>query len=381
MAIYADAMTERLLPALGILGIPWQRVERLSGDVSSRQYHRVWGPEGTLIACLYPAPFDETEPARQRWRRLCAADPSVRLAFASDPVAYVETTGWFLRTQIPVPMIRGVVGSRGCIVVDDAGDESLELGVQTMDDESVGRAYDLAVDYVLRLQGTTAEGFRQGILGCELRLDSEKLGHELGFLGRSLHAFLPGVVSQALLEALHSEWEILARAASPTRMVLCHRDYHARNLFIHDGTLVVLDHQDLRLGSPFYDIGSLLWDPYVDLPSAVRDQLLESAGIPLDAQAAAVICQRLLKALGTYLNVLHTRPSPTFFNAARRVLSHVGEFLPRLQTPLPATETLRGALWTRLSECDDEAGVAAVAAAPQTRRQGDANGGQTEESG
>ena len=98
--------------------------------------------------------------------------------------------------------------------------------------------------------------------------------------------------------------------------VPCHRDFGARNLVPLDrapskGTprrssavrrTGVLDHQDLRLGPPLYDLASLLNDSLFPPPEA-EERLLGRAGVRSVAdreryhRAAA---QRTLKAVGTY---------------------------------------------------------------------------------
>ena len=50
--------------------------------------------------------------------------------------------------------------------------------------------------------------------------------------------------------------------------MLCHRDYHSRNLMLHDEPLYIIDFQDARMGPDTYDLASLLRDSYVDLPDA-----------------------------------------------------------------------------------------------------------------
>ncbi|MFP5287088.1 MAG: phosphotransferase, partial [Thermoanaerobaculia bacterium] len=83
----------------------------------------------------------------------------------------------------------------------------------------------------------------------------------------------------------------------------CHRDFMARNLMPLPGTpqLVVLDHQDLRLGPPFYDLASLLNDTLFPPPDAEESFLAAALPSPADRvryhRAAA---QRTLKAVGTY---------------------------------------------------------------------------------
>ena len=56
--------------------------------------------------------------------------------------------------------------------------------------------------------------------------------------------------------------------------VLCHRDYHSRNLMLHGGTLHIIDFQDARMGPDTYDLVSLLRDSYVDLTDVELDELI-----------------------------------------------------------------------------------------------------------
>ena len=50
--------------------------------------------------------------------------------------------------------------------------------------------------------------------------------------------------------------------------MLCHRDYHSRNLMLHERQLYIIDFQDARMGPDTYDLVSLLRDSYVDSAGA-----------------------------------------------------------------------------------------------------------------
>ena len=65
--------------------------------------------------------------------------------------------------------------------------------------------------------------------------------------------------------ALAEEFARAGRELSGEPRVVCHRDYHSRNLMVHDGRLGVIDFQDARLGPDTYDLVSLLRDSYVEL--------------------------------------------------------------------------------------------------------------------
>ena len=58
---------------------------------------------------------------------------------------------------------------------------------------------------------------------------------------------------------------MLADELADEPRVLCHRDYHSRNLMIHERRLYIIDYQDARMGPDTYDLASLLRDSYVDL--------------------------------------------------------------------------------------------------------------------
>ena len=337
------------------LGMEIWGVDLLAGDVSRRQYFRLHGPSGNWVACLYPEPFNSSVGARERWQTLCRQDPDARLSFSSDPVAYLETTGWFIRCGIPVPGLFGVVDKLGLVVMEDVGDLSLETIWSRLDRHTLGVVYDLALRYLDSLRKSTADACEQGLLACSLKLDCEKLLSELYYLLQGI-SLLPVTALKAVRKAaLLDEWGMICEEASSEPYVLCHRDYHSRNLFLKGGRVYVLDHQDLRLGNRFYDIVSLLWDPYVELPSGFRQILLKQHGLGDSAEMAAVVAQRLLKAIGTYINVLLTKKRPTFMRATRAALRYLSDILRHGQTQnTAATQELIGDLWRVLDQFEGQ---------------------------
>jgi len=107
-------------------------------------------------------------------------------------------------------------------------------------------------------------------------------------------------------------WEELSALAgrlSGTARCLVHRDLQSQNVIIREGEPFLIDFQGMRFGSSFYDLGSLLCDPYVVLSTCERDELLSfSYGLSGENlhwpafqnffwEASA---QRLMQALGAY---------------------------------------------------------------------------------
>ena len=68
---------------------------------------------------------------------------------------------------------------------------------------------------------------------------------------------------------LKKVFQFLASAMASQPQVLVHRDYHAGNLMLlPQGEVGMLDFQDAVIGSPVYDVVSLLRDAYIDWPES-----------------------------------------------------------------------------------------------------------------
>ena len=85
---------------------------------------------------------------------------------------------------------------------------------------------------------------------------------------------------------MRAEWSAIVEELASEPRVLCHRDYHSRNLMLHDGSLYIIDFQDARMGPDTYDLASLLRDSYVDLTPQQVDELI-AFFLALNGQADA----------------------------------------------------------------------------------------------
>ena len=68
-------------------------------------------------------------------------------------------------------------------------------------------------------------------------------------------------------------YSLLAVSVDAQPKVLMHRDFQSQNIMVRPNSeIAFVDFQGARRGSAFYDIASLLWDPYVCLPlSMIKD--------------------------------------------------------------------------------------------------------------
>ena len=143
------------------------------------------------------------------------------------------------------------------------------------------------------------------------------------------------------LAALPALCEIAERLARSPR-VLVHRDFQSQNIIMRNGLAYLIDFQGMRPGLAEYDLASLFFDPYVDLSSAKRDELIcyyrqkqaeNGRMIEGDFDDTLRLCamQRLMQALGAYgfLGLVKGRKQflkyvPTAVKSLRGIVNAVG---------------------------------------------------------
>ena len=153
------------------------------------------------------------------------------------------------------------------------------------------------------------------------------------------------LLSASEREALSAELLRVAEELAAEPRVFCHRDYHSRNLMLHDGQLYIIDFQDARMGPDTYDLVSLLRDSYMDFSEREVDELiaffLALRGVGAEHRGAAMeagmfrrrfdlmALQRNLKALGTFGFQTTTRGNPVYIQYIPRTLAYVRHNIER----------------------------------------------------
>jgi len=110
-------------------------------------------------------------------------------------------------------------------------------------------------------------------------------------------------------QELEAELSSLAQRLLGTIRSLVHRDLQSQNVMIRDGEPILIDFQGMRFGSAFYDLGSLLSDPYVEFGDDQRMALLlyyyniskqDLSWEEFQKMFREASAQRLMQALGAY---------------------------------------------------------------------------------
>jgi aminoglycoside/choline kinase family phosphotransferase len=302
-----DDRIERFLLEHALIG-EGTRVVPLTGDASDRKYFRVIQADGrSIVLAVHVAAID----------------------FTSLPFANVAAL--FRQVPLPVPAIAGHSNALGIVALQDLGDVTLQAHVGAAPRAEHAALYREAVAMIESLQRRGAELVSDRYLPFGVAFDVEKLTWELSFFTRHfLEAYRGVALSDAERTALDQEWAAMADELASEPRVLCHRDYHSRNLMLHGGTLHIIDFQDARMGPDTYDLASLLRDSYVDISDTMLDDLSAYFLALTGGTDAAEFRRRLdlmslqrnLKALGTFGYQTTTRHNPVYIQYMPRTLNY-----------------------------------------------------------
>ncbi len=281
---------------------------QLAGDASTRRYFRLFQGNSSRIL---------------QW-----TEPFTREQLEKHP--YIRAAELFAELGIPAPKVLATDPSRGWILMEDLGDQTLSM-------EPTAQRYRTAIDWIGKMICGVAQGESTGHFAqyqgphFSWAFDFEKLNFEMKHTGTHLVETYLKENSSRFLSLV--EFNTVYLANRPR--FFCHRDYHCRNLMLHNDTVYVIDFQDARMGPITYDLVSLLWDPYAAISIEDRDahlkywrQMLlrysqsQEAGASVVAKALEektkgiyswkielerMKLQRLLKAAGSYASFLNTK--------------------------------------------------------------------------
>ncbi len=299
---------------------PAVRVVPLTGDASTRQYFRILRPDNpSVVLAVYDAPFTFTD------------------------LPFVNVCQLFTSIPLPIPAIAGHADDLGILILEDLGDVTLQAHLGVTQPREHDALYKQAVELVFRMQVRGAELRSPDFIPYQIAFDRDKLMWELNFFTKHfLEAYRGVSLSAAVRTALDQEFVVIADELAGEPRVLCHRDYHSRNLMLHDRRLYIIDFQDARMGPDTYDLASLLRDSYVDFTEERVDELIRGflrLGGPSQATPDAyaeyrrrfdlMSVQRNLKALGTFGHQTTSRNNPVYIQYTPRTLSYVRANLER----------------------------------------------------
>ncbi|HEX4283465.1 MAG TPA: RNase adapter RapZ [Terracidiphilus sp.] len=231
-----------------------------------------------------------------------------------ENVAFVEFSRHFRRKGLPVPEIYAEDLAQGAYLEEDLGDTTL---YEFLSDHRQGdvlapetlEAYRKTVATLPRFQVEAGRDLNYKVCYPRSSFDRQSIAWDLNYF-KYYFLRLSGVPFNE--QALEADFGRLTKflLAAPHEFFL-YRDFQSRNVMLREGQPFFLDYQGGRRGALQYDIASLLYDGKADLPTSVRQQLLDYylqclaqyTDISRDAfmeHYYAYVYVRILQALGAY---------------------------------------------------------------------------------
>lgn len=297
--------------------------EPASEDASFRCYYRVRTSGDTFIVMDAPPEVEDCGPFLDVTARLRDCGVNVPEVYASDL-------------------------KHGFLLLGDLG---TELYLQHLDGETSDALYTDAIDALLLIQEKAPvqdlPDYDETLLRAEMNLFRDWLLAE--HLGLQLNA-----EEQLQFDAV---CRLLADTALDQPQVFVHRDYHSRNLIVHERNPGIIDYQDAVLGPVTYDLVSLLKDCYIKWPKEkivewqryfyercrlepVRRMQVSEFHRCFDFMGV----QRHLKASGIFARLYHRDGKAGFLSDVPRTLSYITD----LEGRYPGLEFLIAYIRTRV---------------------------------
>ena len=232
----------------------------------------------------------------------------------------------FSAFSLPTPEIYAVDEESAQILMQDMGEQTLLSQVVKDGAPISGSArvlYPVVIDALIRWQVSSPKFFLSRPDIAARRFDYAALKWETDYFKTNYLQKKKGIAE--IPQVVENFFATLACMVDTHPKVLMHRDFQSQNVMVRSSSEVgFVDFQGARRGSLFYDIASLLWDPYVSLPEEMvvdffdewfRDYPLVSESFSreeawtLFLQAAL---QRLMQAMGAFCFLLTEKKIESF---------------------------------------------------------------------
>jgi len=260
---------------------------------------------------------------------------------AAENAYWARINRFMTSLDIAVPRVIAQNDKKHFILMEDLGDTDL-WSHRFAPWEKRRACYFQALAQIHRLHK-----FPPRLLPADLRL-SESYGPRLykwehdyfleNFVGEACKINL----SPETAAKLNKELDALAERLQKIEPSLLHRDFQSQNIMIKNNQPVFIDFQGMRRGNLFYDLGSLICDPYVTFRDEERKELLDYYYQLMNPSCSRdefvrnfweAAAQRLMQALGAY-GFLGLKKGKKDF------LEHIGNGTKNLVLAASKTKTL-----------------------------------------
>lgn len=293
----------------------------LAGDASNRIYYRVVSEENSWVLMVWE-PFVDNE-----------------------NYPFLSVLSHFQKHGVQVPKVVGKSPKEGLILLEDLGDLTLERKFwESQDPSDSFPFYQQAIDEVVKIHGAATTDNQNSCTAFHIAFDTEKLLWEMNYGRKHLIEDLSKVnLTENESKSLDRIFLEICQRLDSEPKVICHRDYHSRNVMLKLGKMRVIDFQDARMGPVQYDLVSLIHDSYVQLDEKTSEAILKDyldksdvlngQGISqahFDEIYLLQIVQRCFKACGSFSSFYNMREDTRYLKYLAPTIRKVANYLETL---------------------------------------------------
>jgi hypothetical protein len=260
---------------------------------------------------------------------------------AAENLCWADINNFLAGINVAVPRIMAQDADSHFILMEDLGDIDL-WSQRALPWEQRREHYFQVLRQIRKMHA-----FDLARLPSGLKL-AESYGEELYrwehnyFLENFVGAVCQLELSPSYIKNLQKELGSLIARLLKIEPSLIHRDLQSQNIMLPNGRPYLIDFQGMRRGCLFYDLGSLICDPYVTLAAAEQNELVTFYYDLMQPSYSLYVfsnnfreaaAQRLMQALGAYGFLGLKKNKPAF-------LQHIDHGLRNLLAVAGSAETL-----------------------------------------
>lgn len=195
-----------------------------------------------------------------------------------ENAAFIHFTEHFRKFGLNVPELYYVDLKKNLYLLEDLGDETLYSYIlKKPEGEKIknyaGSLYKSALKHLIRFQLVGSKGLSYSMCVPRPVFDEQSILWDLQYFKYYVLKLFNIPFDEQKLE---DDFKLLAHFLGSVRNnYFMFRDFQSRNILIRDGDLYFVDYQGGRMGPLQYDMASLLFDSPINLPTDLREELID----------------------------------------------------------------------------------------------------------
>ena len=312
-SLFKESIARKRVPDTSV-----QKINPMTGDVSTRRYYRLHGDMSSYVVCL-DNPLE-----------------------AGGEYDFEIVQKFLLSKGVPVPKIFDVLETKGYLLEEDLGNRTMIESLAGIEDKQEElEVYKRCIDIIVSLQNIDPASF-ENLPFYGIQFDTKKLMDEIEFaLVHFVEGFLGAQLKSSERRSLEGGFYSLAQQLNKNSFFFTHRDLHSRNLMVKQEKLYLIDFQDGRMGLPQYDLVSLLDDAYYELERKTKYDLItyywDNINPKIKEEYSSLesflkiydlmAIQRIFKALGTFGYIYGKRGDARYLKYIGRCFENLKNYL------------------------------------------------------